>query len=118
MNRGLKRRWEQFLRTGPCCVRPRGEHGSCQDDADGIHWLERRAPRSEPFLLWLDLFSLHGPWDPPQPYRDQYAAVDPDELEAGEEGDLVEETADVDEEIDIEDVPALIDVPPAPWVRY
>ena len=75
-----------------------------------IDWLERRGRQSDPFLLWLDLFSPHGPWDPPQPYRDQYATVEPDEFEAGEEGDLVED-ADEDEEIDIEDVPVLIDVP-------
>ena len=64
-------------------------------------------------MLWIDLFSPHGPWDPPQPYRDQYVAVEPDEFEAGEEGDLVEEvTEDEEEEIEIEDVPVLIDVPP------
>ena len=51
------------------------------------------ATSRDPFLLWLDLFSPHGPWDPPQPYRDQYAAAEPDEFEAGEEGDLVEEEA-------------------------
>ena len=63
-------------------------------------------------LLWLDIFSPHGPWDPPQPYRDQYVTVEPDEFEAGEEGDLVEEIAEgEDEEIDIEEVPVLIDVP-------
>jgi arylsulfatase A-like enzyme len=63
-------------------------------------------------MLWLDLFSPHGPWDPPQPYRDQYVAVEPDEFEAGEEGDLVEEDLeDEGEEIDIEEVAALIDVP-------
>ena len=56
-----------------------------------IDWLDRRAAESDPFLLWLDLFSPHGPWDPPQPYRDQYVTVEPDEFEAGEEGDLVEE---------------------------
>ncbi len=56
-----------------------------------IDWLERRGGESDPFLLWLDLFSPHGPWDPPQPYRDQYATAEPDEFEAGEEGDLVED---------------------------
>ncbi len=63
-------------------------------------------------MLWLDLFSPHGPWDPPQPYRDQYVTVEPDEFEAGEEGDLVEEMPDdLGEDIDIEEVTALIDVP-------
>jgi arylsulfatase A-like enzyme len=57
----------------------------------------------------LDLFSPHGPWDPPESYRDQYATAEPDEFEAGEEGDLVDE--DDDQEIDIAEVPVLIDVP-------
>ena len=56
-------------------------------------------------MLWLDLFSPHGPWDPPQPYRDQYVTVEPDEFEAGEEGDLVEEMPDdLGDDIDIEEV--------------
>ena len=76
-----------------------------------IDWLERRGGRTDPFLLWLDLFSPHGPWDPPQPYRDQYVTVEPDEFEAGEEGDLVEDASEDDDEIDIEEVAALIDVP-------
>ena len=63
-------------------------------------------------MLWLDLFTPHGPWDPPQPFRDQYVTVEPDEFEAGEEGDLVEEEPDDDDdEIEIDDVAALIDVP-------
>jgi arylsulfatase A-like enzyme len=63
-------------------------------------------------MLWLDIFSPHGPWDPPQPYRDHYVTVEPDEFEAGEEGDLVQEIAEEeDEEIDIEEVAVLIDVP-------
>jgi arylsulfatase A-like enzyme len=76
-----------------------------------IDWLEGRGgrPGRDPFLLWLDLFSPHGPWDPPQPYRDQYATAEPDEFEAGDEGDLVEDPEG--EEIDLEEVPVLIDVP-------
>jgi arylsulfatase A-like enzyme len=62
-------------------------------------------------LLWLDLFSPHGPWDAPEPYRDQYTTVEPDEFEAGEEGDLVDDATQEDEEIDIEEVTALLDVP-------
>ncbi len=77
-----------------------------------IDWLERLGGTPGPFLLWLDLFSPHGPWDTPQPYRDQYVTIEPDEFEAGEEGDLVEESLEDEENvIDIEDVAALIDVP-------
>ena len=62
-------------------------------------------------MLWLDLFTPHGPWDPPQPYRDQYVTVEPDEFETGDEGDLIEDESGRDDEIEIEDVAALIDVP-------
>ena len=107
-----KKRWEQFLRNRAVLRTDlEANTGVARTVRTAIDWLERRAGQSDPFLLWLDLFSPHGPWDPPQPYRDQYATVDPDEFEAGEEGDLVEETAADDEEIDIEDVPVLIDVP-------
>jgi arylsulfatase A-like enzyme len=60
------------------------------------------------------MFSPHGPWDPPQPFRDQYVTVEPDEFETGEEGDLVEEIPQDEgaaEVIDLEEVPVLIDVP-------
>jgi arylsulfatase A-like enzyme len=107
-----KKRWEQFLRNRAVLrtdLEP--NTGIARTVRTAIDWLERRARQSDPFLLWLDLFSPHGPWDPPPPYRDQYATVDPDEFEAGEEGDLVEDTEEDEEEIDIEDVPVLIDVP-------
>src|SRR5207248_2023932 len=60
-------------------------------------------------VVWVDVFGPHGPWDPPQPYRDQYAAEEPDEFEAGDEGDLVEEPGDDD--VGLEEVPVLLDVP-------
>jgi arylsulfatase A-like enzyme len=77
-----------------------------------IDWLERRGAAPDRFMLWLDIFSPHGPWDLPEAYRDQYVMVESDEFEAGEEGDLVDEAGDQDaEDIDIEQVTALIDVP-------
>ena len=110
-------RWGQFLRN-------RVVLGSNRDPARttvarsieaAIDWLERgqaRAERgSEPFLLWLDLFSPHGPWDPPEPFRDQYAAIGPDEFETDEEGDLAQDLL-AEAAIDLEDVRVLIDVPP------
>ena len=99
--------------TGPCS-RPtaRRTPGSREPSRRPSNGSSGAAPKSEPFLLWLDVFSPHGPWDPPQPYRDQYMTVEPDEFEAGEEGDLVDEASEEDaEEIDIEEVPVLIDVP-------
>ena len=98
---------------GPCSRPPATRtQAPCAPSRQAIEWLERRGTRPEPFLLWLDLFSPHGPWDPPQPFREQYVTVEPDEFETGDEGELVEEPADsADDDIDIEDVAALIDVP-------
>jgi arylsulfatase A-like enzyme len=108
-----KTRWEQFLRNRAVLETQREENtGAARTVKTAIEWLERRAKLSGPFVLWLDLFSPHGPWDPPAPYRDQYLIVEADEFEAGEEGDLVDAPSDEDEEeIDVEDVAALIDVP-------
>src|SRR5262249_41273787 len=107
-----KKRWEQFLRNRAVLRTDIEEKkGVARTVRTAVDWLERRGRESDPFLLWLDLFSPHGPWDAPEPYRDQYTTVEPDEFEAGEEGDLVEETLQDEEEIDIEDVPVLIDVP-------
>jgi arylsulfatase A-like enzyme len=108
-----KKRWEQLLRNRAVLRTDFEENsGVARTVNTAIDWLERRAGESDPFVLWLDIFSPHGPWDTPQPYRDQYVTVEPDEFEAGEEGDLVEEEDDQDDpEIDIEDVAALIDVP-------
>jgi arylsulfatase A-like enzyme len=104
-----KGRWEQFLRNRTALGADLEENtGVARTVKAAVDWLEQRKDDPEPFLLWLDLFSPHGPWDPPQPYRDMYAAADPDEFEAGEEGDLVE---DEDDDLGLEDVPVLIDVP-------
>jgi arylsulfatase A-like enzyme len=107
-----KQRWEQFLRNRAVLRTDIEENtGVARTVQTAIEWIERRKQGSDPFLLWLDLFSPHGPWDSPQPYRDQYATVEPDEFEADEEGNLVEESLEPDEEIDIEEVDVLIDVP-------
>jgi arylsulfatase A-like enzyme len=102
-------RWEQFLRNRAVLKTDVEENtGVARTVGAAIDWLDRQGRSPTPFLLWVDLFSPHGPWDPPQPYKDQYATIEPDEFEAGEEGDLVE---DEEEEIDLEEVRALIDVP-------
>ncbi|MCL4508846.1 MAG: sulfatase, partial [Chloroflexi bacterium] len=36
-----------------------------------LHWLERNRT-VQPFLLWIDEFDPHEPWDPPQHYVDMY----------------------------------------------
>jgi arylsulfatase A-like enzyme len=107
-----KGRWEQYLRNRAVLRTDVEENtGVARTVLAAVDWLERRGSEREPFLLWLDVFSPHGPWDPPEPYRDQYAAEEPDEFEAGEEGDLVEED---DDELSLEEVPVLIDVPAGP----
>jgi arylsulfatase A-like enzyme len=108
-----KTRWEQFLRNRAVLETDRVENtGVARTVKTAIEWLEKRGGEPDPFVLWLDLFTPHGPWDPPQPFRDQYVTVEPDEFEAGEEGDLVEEESeDADDEIEIDDITALIDVP-------
>jgi arylsulfatase A-like enzyme len=108
-------RWEQYLRNRAVFPADRVETtGVARTVEAAIGWLERRASDCDrsPFFLWLDLFSPHGPWDPPQPFRDQYATYEPDEFEAGEEGDLVGE--DEEDDLDLEDVPVLVDVPAGP----
>jgi arylsulfatase A-like enzyme len=105
-----KGRWEQFLRNRAALHTEVEENtGVARTVRAAIEWLEKRGSEKEPFLLWLDIFSPHGPWDPPEPYRDRYVTIDPDEFESGEEGDLV----DVDESDDLalEEIGILIDVP-------
>ena len=99
-----KSRWRQLLRNRAALHMDDPEHTSvARTVKTAADWLERRADIPGPFLLWLDLFSPHGPWDVPQPYKDQYASAEPDEFEADEEGDLIAE----DDDIGLEDVVAL-----------
>ncbi len=82
-----KSRWEQFLRNRAVLRTDIEENtGIARSVRAAIDWLDRRGEEKDPFVLWLDFFSPHGPWDPPQPYRDQYATAEPDEFEMGEEG--------------------------------
>jgi arylsulfatase A-like enzyme len=105
-----KKRWEQFLRNRAVLRTDVEENtGVARTVRAAIDWLERRGDERDPFVLWLDLFSPHGPWDPPQPYRDQYATAEPDEFEAGDEGDLIEQEDGAD--LSLEEAAVLIDVP-------
>jgi arylsulfatase A-like enzyme len=104
-----KERWEQLLRNRAVLKTDVEENtGVARTVTAAVDWLERLGQTPEPFMLWLDVFNPHGPWDSPQPFRDQYATIEPDEFEAGEEGDLVEDDG---EDVDLEEVRALIDVP-------
>jgi len=107
-----KARWEQFLRNRAASGSDVEEKTPVARTVDAaVDWLDRRSQGGDPgpFLLWLDLFSPHGPWDPPRADRDRYATLEPDEFEAGEEGDLVED--EDDDGTGLEEVAVLIDVP-------
>jgi arylsulfatase A-like enzyme len=108
-----KARWEQFLRNRAVQKAAGYENsGTMRTVKKAVEWLERRGKSAEPFMLWLDLFSPHGPWDPPAPFREQYVTVEPDDFETGDEGELLEEPRDPSgEDLDVAEVTALIDVP-------
>ena len=103
-------RWGQYLRNREALKFHQDEtsSGAARVLDEAIGWVRKPGREGSPFLLWIDLFSPHGPWDPPAPYRDQYAAAEPDEFEADEEGDLVEDEAGMPS---IDEVRVLIDVP-------
>ena len=103
-----KTRWEQYLRNRAALGLNREETcGAARTVGEAMAWLERHQSDPEPFMLWVDLFQPHGPWDPPQPYRDQYAAIDPEQFAIDEEGNV----DDSDESFQ-DDAAVLIDVPP------
>lgn len=106
-----KDRWRQYLRNRNALGGRDEEENTtlARTVRAAIDWLGRRdASSPEPFLLWVDLFSPHGPWDPPEHYRDLYATLEPDDLDADETGDIAGEE---DDDLAAEDVPVLIDVP-------
>ncbi len=107
-------RWQNLLRNRAYFGHDKYEGtGVVRTARAAIEWLDRQKSGDSPFLLWLDLNSPHGPWDLPEEFRDRYAAIEPDEFELGDEGDLAETDTD-EEELDLEEVTALIDVPPGP----
>jgi len=109
-----KTRWEQFLRNRAVFNPERRPEGFpvARTVAAACQCLERLGPRPDPFLLWIDLFAPHGPWDAPEAFRDRYVTLDPEDFRADQEGDLVDDPS-FDESP--EEIRALIDVP-AGWV--
>lgn len=102
-------RWEQLLRNRAALDAHKEENTPvARTVTAAINWLEHEGRQPGKFCLWLDLFAPHGPWDLPESYRDMYAAIDPDEFETGDEGDLLEEEG---EEETLDEIPVLIDVP-------
>ncbi len=98
----------------PAARRTPGSRGTVKA---AIEWLEQAPPQVGAVLTLARCVQPRTGrgQDPPQPYRDQYMTVEPDEFESGDEGDLVDEASEEDaEEIDIAEVPVLIDVPAGP----
>lgn len=74
--RGNGGAYRQYLRNRHHW-RSEEDHFVAQTVRSGVAWLQQRyeAPRGEreqPFLLWLDTFDPHEPWDAPQHYVDWY----------------------------------------------
>lgn len=112
-------RWEQYLRNRQALRLNSEENaGSGRAVRAAIDWLDRSNSDGDPhpFLLWLDLFSPHGPWDPPPSERDRYLAVEPDDFEAGEDGEPIEpdDSEEDGDDLFVDEIPLLIDVPPGP----
>ncbi len=109
-----KVRWANLLRnrqkTGRLHDAAKTGAGQVFDSA--IDWLDRRnrAVDKTPFLLWLDVFCPHGPWDIPEEFRDYYAADSAEQFVVHETGDLLAPHAE-----QAKDVAVLIDVPGG-WV--
>lgn len=107
-----KERWDDLLRNRKQTGRLLDERqtGVAQVVTKAEDWLSRQTPDSTPYLLWLDIFCPHGPWDLPEVYRDYYAADRADHFEIHETGDLVPTKPS-----DTKKIRSLIDVPGG-WV--
>ena len=105
-----KDRWNDMLRNRLRTGRLQDESktGAAQVVTQASEWLSQHS--QNPFLLWLDLFCPHGPWDLPEAYRDYYATENADAFEIHESGDIA-----VSESHAAKEVRALIDVPGG-WV--
>lgn len=104
-----KDRWANLLRNRQKTGRLHdvAKTGAGQVIETAIDWLnqhEKSADR-KPFLLWLDIFCPHGPWDIPEEYRDYYAAEAADQFVVHETGDLLAPQSE-----QAKDVTVLIDV--------
>ncbi len=70
-----KPRFEQYLRNRST-IRRREDHFVARLVTEAVRWLEHvGSRRKDRIFLWLDSFSPHEAWDPPEPYRRMY---DPD----------------------------------------
>src|SRR5437588_6961478 len=46
------------------------ERKAAESVSHAIHWLQNS--RKRPFFFWLHLYDPHSPYDPPEPYRNEY----------------------------------------------
>jgi arylsulfatase A-like enzyme len=107
-----RERWMNFLRNRHVLGRSASTSRTIDAAADWLHRHARDA-QNQPFLLWVDLFAPHGPWDPPGDWRDRYATLEPDDFETGDEDEAARLEADADDsDLDLAQVATLLDVPP------
>ncbi|MBN1335732.1 MAG: sulfatase [Deltaproteobacteria bacterium] len=64
------RTWDRILRRPDTVVERRGD----RTVGEAIRWL---AVQPEPWLLWVHLFDPHGPYEPPEGFREAYFQSDP-----------------------------------------
>lgn len=101
-----KERWNDLLRNRLRTGRldDESQTGVAQAVSHASQWLGQHGQND--FLLWLDLFCPHGPWDLPESYRDYYAADRAEQFEIHESGDIA-----MTEDLSAKEVRTLIDVP-------
>lgn len=67
-----------------CFLRFRQEWRSEDDNYISVvareadHWLREKRIKTRPFMLWIDSFDPHEPWDPPSVWANEPCPYDPD----------------------------------------
>ena len=74
---GLARGFDSYDDRFPAEQLTRQDLGLVERRADAsvtaaLAWLGKRPP-AKPFFLWLHLYDAHSPYDPPEPFRTQFA---------------------------------------------
>ncbi len=73
-----------LIRETECYLRLRQFWRSEQDNYIGVvarqadNWLKNQRDKTRPFLLWVDSFDPHEPWDPPSVWKKEPCPYNPD----------------------------------------
>jgi len=71
-----RERYRQYLKNRTA-YEEESDYPVARVTGEAINWLEKKSEvKDRDFLLWVDMFDPHEPWDPPEPYRSTYK--DPD----------------------------------------